>query len=415
MTTAERILGAFSLRSGARALFVPPEGRLRPLDGLRAISILCVIVFHTPWFALQKIPHATYVALLHAPWMLPIWRGDFGVDVFFVLSGFLIAGILLDERAHTGSVRLGLFYVRRFLRLWPALAVVVALDVATGGDRSGTAWATLLYVSNLVPVVRVCMGWTWSLALEEQFYLVCPWLLRALAPASPRARVTVLASIGLALCFVAAAVVAKGPFFAFDAEIAINRPFERWRLAYDTLYAKPWMRAGPLVVGVIAAVLFRMPAVMSALSRAKVGATLGLLVALAVGAASTEWSLVHGASRAVEVAYLASYRVVFACAVAFVMLLTLSDHPVGRALGRALSARALFPIAQLAYSAYLLNPFVAMWTHRMLGARMTDPASAMAVLVPVDILLTFTAAALLYLLVERPFMALRPGGSPRPQ
>ena len=64
-------------------------------------------------------------------------------------------------------------------------------------------------------------------------------------------------------------------------------------------------------------------------------------------------------------------------------------------------------VAQLAYSAYLLNPFVAMWTHQTLGGRMAEPASVMALFVPLDILLTFGGATLLYLLVERPFMVLR--------
>jgi len=75
---------------------------------------------------------------------------------------------------------------------------------------------------------------------------------------------------------------------------------------------------------------------------------------------------------------------------------------------RLLSARALYPIAQLAYAAYLLNPFVAIATHRALRDRLTDPATAMAVLLPLDAVLTFACAAVLHLAVERPFMRLRP-------
>ncbi|MGH7296154.1 MAG: acyltransferase family protein, partial [Polyangiaceae bacterium] len=175
--------GAFSLDRNVRALFVPPDGagHLRPLDGVRALSILWVVVFHAGWYAAWHIPPSTYVAMLVSPAMLPVWRGDFGVDVFFVLSGFLIAGMLADEKARTGRVRLGLFYVRRLLRLWPALVVAVAADVIVIGDHRAMAWANLLYVSNFVPIASAAMGWTWSLAIEEQFYLLWPLALGALA------------------------------------------------------------------------------------------------------------------------------------------------------------------------------------------------------------------------------------------
>lgn len=405
----ERLRSAFSLQRNLRILLVPPEGHLRPLDGLRALSILWVVVFHAGWYVGRHIPVSTYAALLFSPWMLPVWRGDFGVDVFFVLSGFLIAGMLIDERDRHGRVRLSLFYARRLLRLWPALGVAVVAHVLFLDDHPEMVWANLLYINNFIPILHGTMGWTWSLAIEEQFYLICPWLVSACAQVRANVRLAGLAGIGFALCGVAAWVVVAGAFHAIDSEIVVNRDFGRWAVGYDHLYVKPWMRAGPLLAGVAAAYIFRLPEVMDVLSRTRVLPAAGLVVAMVVAAACMHWPIVVGAPRAVEVAYLAVYRTAFGVAVAYVLLLSVSRHPVGAMLGRALSSRWLYPIAQLSYSAYLINPIVTTLIHQALAPLVwMGKASPMPLFVPLDMLGTFLAAAAIHVLVERPFMELRP-------
>ncbi len=408
MVIGERIRLAFSLRRNLRRLFVPGREDLRPLDGLRAISILWLVLFHAGWYIGLHVPIPAYAELVFAPWMLPIWRGDFGVDIFFVLSGFLIAGALIDERNRTGRIRTARFYGRRLTRLWPSLLVVLAVNAMFIAGHNRTALANLLCVSNFVPVARATMGWTWSLSIEEQFYLVCPWLVLALASLRLPARLALLTAIGLALVAIAAWVVHSGSFHALDAEIVVNRSFERWAHAYDHLYDKPWMRAAPLVAGVASAYMYRSRAAMTWFSRHGVLAAAALLCALVVAVVSTHWPLVASAPRGVEVAYLATYRAAFGLAVAYVMLFALSEHPVGRALGSALSWRVLHPFAQLAYSAYLLNPIVTtLADHALAPLVWTGRAKAFPLFLPFDLVGTFLAAMLLYLLVERPFMELR--------
>lgn len=141
------------------------------LDGLRGISILLVYVHH-----------------LYHP-LLP--GGFFGVDIFFVLSGFLITSLLLQERNRKGSISLKNFYIRRALRLMPALLLVVLTTggyalVVLSGKKAIQAyqgiWLTLSYVSNwFYALGRFSagnpLGITWSLAIEEQFYLTWPVML----------------------------------------------------------------------------------------------------------------------------------------------------------------------------------------------------------------------------------------------
>ena len=168
----------------ARPLHLAPgrvpaaDGWVPSLDGLRAVSIALVMAAH---LVSDKL----------AP-------GGFGVAVFFTISGFLIARLLLAEHKKRGRVDLAAFYKRRMLRLYPAMAGYVAIVVAVylAGGRPvgwGEVAAVLTYVANYFYVwadgagVRTLMpfGVFWSLAVEEHFYLLFPPLL-VLLGARPR-------------------------------------------------------------------------------------------------------------------------------------------------------------------------------------------------------------------------------------
>lgn len=137
------------------------------LDGLRALSILAVLFHHTGGSTSGGIAA----------------RGHLGVDLFFVISGFLIVTLLLRERSRTGTISLRAFYVRRSLRILPLYyavllgTYVLALGSNSAGARTyreGLPWA-LLYLTNW-HVVQGMLSITWSLAAEEQFYLTWPLL-----------------------------------------------------------------------------------------------------------------------------------------------------------------------------------------------------------------------------------------------
>ncbi len=408
-TPLEAAGAAFSVRKNVARLLVPPDdGRLRPLDGLRALSVLWVILFHAGWYARFVLPASAWLSLYDSRWLVPMWRGDFGVDVFFVLSGFLIGGVLLDEEARSGDIELVRFYVRRALRLWPALLVVAAAKLASDDPMRFSVWANVLYVNDFLPVLGVVLGWTWSLSLEEQFYLVFPLLVFGLAELPTRRRFAALALLAAALVAVAAGVVVTEGVRAFDADVVANADMGRWAWAFDVFYDKPWMRAGALVVGVASAVVYRTPSWMAALGAGGGATALGVALALAVGALATHWPLVTHADRALEVAYLASFRTAFACAVAFVLLVSVSGHRVGDALARPLSSRLLYPVSQLAYSAYLVNPLVTIFVGDHTPARLLARPSVLALLAPCDLVGTLGVASLIHLAVERPFMNLRP-------
>jgi len=159
-----------------------------PLDGLRGVAILAVMAFHGG-----------------------LIRGGFlGVDLFFVLSGFLITTLLLEELRRTGSIHLGQFYARRALRLLPALfALVIACSlvvVTTGGAEEAEFFASaalwvIFYLANWASFFGYplhVLRHTWSLAIEEQFYFLWPALLVLLVRVTAsRARLLVLVLSGV--------------------------------------------------------------------------------------------------------------------------------------------------------------------------------------------------------------------------
>lgn len=173
----------------------PRLGRRPALDGLRAIAVLAVICNHA-WA--QQPPFA---------------GGQIGVDIFFVLSGFLITSLIAEEHHATGRVRLRNFYGRRALRILPVLVVVVcvaellALTLGSPANRANTVRAAplaLLFVQNWdlalhqASLLGGYLGHTWSLSIEEQFYLVWPIVLIGLLRFTTTRR-ALLACLGLAV------------------------------------------------------------------------------------------------------------------------------------------------------------------------------------------------------------------------
>lgn len=145
------------------------------LDGLRGLAILAVVWHHAGGAA-----SSTLLAR----------RGFLGVDLFFVLSGFLIVTLLLREREARGDINLPHFYARRALRIFPLYYALLALVAVALAMRPGASWAPLFwhklpyylaYLANWIPDATL-LAVTWSLSAEEQFYLAWPPLEKRLRP-----------------------------------------------------------------------------------------------------------------------------------------------------------------------------------------------------------------------------------------
>ena len=181
-------------------------GRVAALDGLRGVAVLLVVVTHL--YARVATPEAAFGHLLLRS---ACNLGFAGVDLFFVLSGYFIGGILLDHRA--SSALLPAFYLRRGLRILPVYALLLAsfficreIRGLTALERGALFWTPIAdwnyftFTQNIAAAAQRSIGplWlgpTWSLAVEEQFYLLMPFFVRQL----DRRQLVILCAVGIVL------------------------------------------------------------------------------------------------------------------------------------------------------------------------------------------------------------------------
>jgi peptidoglycan/LPS O-acetylase OafA/YrhL len=141
------------------------SGRVIQLDFLRGVAILAVMAYHFHTVPVQNpVAHGFESVAKRAGWI--------GVDLFFVLSGFLVGGLLVQELLKTDGLRIGRFLLRRMMKIWPAYYIYLLFQIALRRHPLGTfVWQNILNVQNYA---GTSLDHTWSLAVEEHFYLLLP-------------------------------------------------------------------------------------------------------------------------------------------------------------------------------------------------------------------------------------------------
>jgi peptidoglycan/LPS O-acetylase OafA/YrhL len=332
------------------------------LDGLRGVAVLTVVFFHASLLNFDLRQYAR--------------SGGLGVDAFFVLSGFLITALLMREQATSGSVRLGGFYQRRALRLLPALVLLLAVhvvyahvaDLSMAAERHSVI-SVFFYYSNTwlhtLPTTEG-LGALWSLAVEEQFYLLWPLLFLVLLGVRRRAA-TVLA---ITIALIAAVVVYRAIEYHDGTPVLV-------------LYTRLFTRADALLIGALLAQLW-----VRGMSPKR-----GVTLALAWPAlAFYFYCVVRGVGP--DFLYNGGYTLI-AVAVALVILAVLdTSWPVNRVL----SFGPLRTIGRVSYGIYIWHLFVFVAIVRY--GKEWGPWTRLSV----GLTLTALATAASWVFVEQPFL-----------
>ena len=367
--------------------------RLPGLDLLRAFAIVWVMVYHASLFDLAPANN---------------WFVDFGwmgVDLFFVLSGFLIAGQLLRPWAQGRAPDYPRFFTRRLLRTLPAYLVIVALCflIPPIRDRAHIQplWQFLTFTQNfgLDPHPPKAFSHAWSLCVEEQFYLVFPIAVAWIAARPSAAKV-----IGAIVALLAFGMALRGWLWLHDvAREPFNLEAQPSAVRYMMLiYYPTWTRLDGLLAGIAAAAL----QVLRPRWWARFTARPNLL--LAVGATSVVASAVLFRDQIGGF-----FAAVFGYPlIAFSMALLVAGGTAPRSL---IGRRAVPGAAALAAGSYSLYLSHKLAFHALAETASSFQPAAMAWRLPIALAGAVLAGAALYWGIERPFLRLRDrlGGATR--
>lgn len=362
----------------------PKMGYQPTLDGVRAVSVIAVIFYHAGF-----------------SWM---HGGFFGVEVFFVVSGFLITSLLIEERDGNGKVNLLQFWVRRWRRLLPALfTMLIAIGVwsvfwGTAEQHTqvrrdypwgifylanwGQIFSQVAYFSGTPTLFRHL----WSLAVEEQWYLIWPVVFiifftrksRGAIRESDKRRGATLAMISLGLmAATAAAHLAKWPtkwpfFFSLDPSQWGMRSVE----TTNFLYLSTFTRSTGLLLGAAMAFLWR-PWRAQRRAQANAGQTLNMVAFVAVGVLFAAFAIGEVEGESTYLWLLPAVTIASAALIAVVV------HPAANGARAVFGSRPLVEIGKRSYGLYL-------WTwpiSRIVGAYVGSASKfllAMAIAIPVS-------------------------------
>lgn len=414
---------AYNVKRNLKELFQPRTTGLTILDGIRAIGIIWVIGSHTWWVLNWNYgeTHA-YQELEYSLLMRGIRNGDVAVDMFFVLSGFLIAHILIAEWDKTRTINLGRFMWRRWLRIMPAYAVVIICF--WGGQHIWTfcdncnycdlfGWSNFLFINNFAsPFFATCMIWTWSVAVEMQFYVVSPFIVWV---ALKREKLGYWLMGGLILlCLVLrfSLTLAYGYHLIPNGEPPVSYS--------DVMYNKVWTRMSPYVMGLIIAYLnkrywskrkdTKQPMWVQLAWLGAIVVALGLMIIeiyfghAYVGPFSPFWKLM----------YITFHRTLYGAAtvvlISGVLIVRSGDgriiHGLMRAYDWVMGLRFFYVFATMSYTMYLIHVIL------MVGHVMIRPTIELTFWRFIEfwlehIAMSFVVALPLHLFVEKPWMNMR--------
>lgn len=406
-----------TLAGNFASIFQRPAEQFAPIDGLRALSVIMVVFFHAFYLNVYLVlPSATTLEdlLKSIPsWFNWAWHGEKGVDIFFVISGMLMTTILLRKHRRTGGVETGAFFIRRLSRIVPAYFSVVFVFLLMGYPGGSSAWANILFVNNVLPFGVQFLPWTWSIAVEMQFYLIFPFFLGRvlLRVKNPYILLGILLLAVTAYRFMVLFTAPELRGLTFQDLLFGDKALRH--LWMDLVYLDLIARCGPLLCGIAVGFLFVRHEERGRVLVSKKPfwtclvygmAALSVVLPLSIPLAGHDGMMSGPAAEYGRLIWMAVEKNLFSAGIAFWILMMLVNQGPGRALNRLFSAWAWFPIARVSYSLYLIHIPLLSLSFEL--ARQWTPFDSGWSLLPLTALICmgmgFLLAAVMFAVIEKP-------------
>ncbi|XP_013412610.1 nose resistant to fluoxetine protein 6-like [Lingula anatina] len=383
-----KVIIAFSVYTNAAKVLSAkqPSGALNCLNGIRFLSLTWVIWGHTFYDMFGQVKNIAYYeyGLVQRKSMQVVLQATCAVDTFFVMSGLLVTYLAMREMTKgtlRGKLRMlrinwGMYYFHRFWRLTPPYMLVILVYAATcrywsnGPMWAGESvakycrdswWTNLLYINNVVNTDKMCLGWSWYLANDMQFFVITPFILLPLFWS--RIAGAVIMFLLLLGCWISSGFVSAYHEFG-PGGMELNTGDIR-NYYYHIMYIKPWCRIGPYLVGMATGYVLHV-------TQCKPKANwVVALVAWAVTIAILAWLVFglyghingHPWNYQVAALYNATSRTLWGACVAWVIYACCTGY--GGIVNDILSWNAFVPLSRLTYCAYLVHPIIMSAVYQM--------------------------------------------------
>lgn len=332
-----------------------------------------------------------------------IMHAHYSVDMFFVISGFLIGSLLLRELKETGGLNLFQFYARRALRILPPYYFVIIFTIIfvplfSENSKSSSMIFNFIYLNNFIPVVQQYMTWAWALAVEEQFYIILPLLLLIFRRNIEKIPWLMISLVSV--CLLAQYFLLK----SFDQIYYVALPTVNLKVYieyFDIIYDKPYVRMSALFLGVLGAWIFNKKEDFSELQ-----IKLIFISGLIMVTSSLGWMEYGIGEERRDILFLNTYRFLFSAG----FLLVLFSSIKMKIFDKIFHKNLFYPLAQISYIICLIHPFVIFELLRQRSDLFNKTSIAdekILVFIGAVFIVSIICALPIYFLIERPFTNLR--------